>query len=138
MIDLPDPRAKSRPGDQHILVIEDNDEGRDALGQLLQLSGHSVQLAENGEKGLQLALRYPPAVAFIDISLPGLNGYEVARRLRSAPTSHKVYLVAMTGYTDPEDQRRAEQAGFDRYLVKPVDPQILLDLVDSLRSRSSV
>jgi signal transduction histidine kinase/ActR/RegA family two-component response regulator len=109
-------------GPLHILVVEDNPDGRESLRDLLQIWGHEVELAENGPDGVRSALGCQPDVALIDIGLPGLDGNEVAQRIRAAMEGDRMALVAMTGYGQPEDRRRALQAGFDAYLVKPVDP----------------
>jgi CheY-like chemotaxis protein len=106
----------------HILVVEDNPDGRESLRDLLEIWGHEVDLAENGPDGVKSALGCQPDVALIDIGLPGLDGNEVAQRIRAALEGDRMALIAMTGYGQPEDRRRALQAGFDAYLVKPVDP----------------
>jgi signal transduction histidine kinase/ActR/RegA family two-component response regulator len=119
----------------HILVVEDNRDGRESLRDLLELWGHEVSLAEDGPEGIEKALSLRPEVALIDIGLPGLDGNEVARRIRSVLSSDDIALIAMTGYGQPDDRRRALQAGFDRYLVKPVDPAILSRLLAEARQR---
>lgn len=103
-----------------ILVIEDHADGRETLRSLLQLLGHEVQVADNGLAGVATALSWGPDVALVDIGLPGLDGLEVARRLRAA-LGNRVRLVAQTGYGQPGDRQRALAAGFDTYLVKPID-----------------
>jgi CheY-like chemotaxis protein len=108
-----------------ILVVEDNRDGRESLRDLLEIWGHEVELAENGPDGVKQALGSQFDVALIDIGLPGLDGNEVAQRIRAALDGDRMALVAMTGYGQPEDRRRALQAGFDAYLVKPVDPNEL-------------
>jgi CheY-like chemotaxis protein len=128
------PHGGARPS-ARVLVIDDDAQGREALGHLLRLSGYAVDLAESGERGIELALRHVPAIAFIDITLPDLDGCEVARRIRAGLKNGETRLVAFTGHAGAADRRRAEQAGFDQYLVKPVEPELLLDLVASV-SRS--
>ncbi len=113
-----------------ILVVEDNADGRESLRDLLEIWGHHVEVAENGPDGVRQALDSHPDVALIDIGLPGLDGNEVAQRIRAGLDDDHMALVAMTGYGQPEDRRRALQAGFDAYLVKPVDPE---DLSRTLR-----
>ncbi|HEV7783694.1 MAG TPA: ATP-binding protein, partial [Thermoanaerobaculia bacterium] len=119
----------------HVLVVEDNHDGRESLRDLLEIWGHEVTLAEDGPEGVDKALSVHPDVALVDIGLPGLDGNEVARRIRSALGSDEISLIAMTGYGQPEDRRRALQAGFDRYLVKPVDPAILSQLLAEMSLR---
>jgi signal transduction histidine kinase/ActR/RegA family two-component response regulator len=105
---------------RRILIIEDQPDARRVLQRLLEIWGHDVDAAEDGIRGIDLAARHPPDVAFIDVGLPGLDGYEVARRLR-ASLGERVHLVALTGYGQPEDRDRAYDAGFDLHLIKPVD-----------------
>ncbi len=121
----------------HVLVVEDNHDGRESLRDLLEIWGHEVTLAEDGPEGVDKALSIHPDVALVDIGLPGLDGNEVARRIRLALGSDEISLIAMTGYGQPEDRRRALQAGFDRYLVKPVDPAILSQLLAEMSPRES-
>src|SRR5205085_2775214 len=95
---------------------------------LLNLKGHEVRLAHDGPAALEAARAQRPEVVILDIALPGLDGYEVARRLREDETTRRAVLVAMTGYGQEDDHRRSRQAGFDRHLVKPVDFQELQQL----------
>ena len=111
-----------------VLLIEDNADAREALRVLLELDGYDVEAAADGPQGLEIAQAKAPTVALIDIGLPGIDGYEVARRLR-ALSGPGAFLVALTGYSDPDDRRRAEEAGFDAHVVKPVDPDELTRLL---------
>ncbi len=123
-----------------ILIVEDNLDGRESLRDLLELWGHEVELAEDGAEGVEKALAGQPDVALVDIGLPGLDGNEVACRIRAAAGrdhADHIELIAMTGYGQPEDRRRALQAGFDSYLVKPVDPAHLGRLLAAVRPRST-
>jgi signal transduction histidine kinase/ActR/RegA family two-component response regulator len=108
-----------------VLVVDDHEDSRTMLRLLLEQTGHEAVEAVDGIDGVQLALSRRPDVAIIDIGLPGINGYEVARRLRALPTSGALALIALTGYGQDEDRRRALQSGFDRHLVKPVDAERL-------------
>jgi CheY-like chemotaxis protein len=108
-----------------ILLVEDNSDARETLRLLLELEGHRVAEAETGEQGVELAREKTFTVALIDIGLPDVDGYSVAQRIRSSPTGAALILVALTGYSEPEDVRRAREAGFDAHLVKPVDPDTL-------------
>lgn len=114
-------------GPRRMVVVEDNDDAREALCAMLELAGHTVDSASDGEAGLQLILRAQPEVALVDIGLPVLHGYEVARRLRDS--GYEGLLVAVSGYGQPKDVEQALAAGFDAHLVKPVEPGALLDLV---------
>jgi signal transduction histidine kinase len=108
-----------------VLIVEDNDDARETLRILLELNGHHVELAPDGLTGLDLALRMQPDVALIDLGLPGLDGYDLARRVRAAPGGSAIRLIAVTGYSQPQDRRRAREAGFESFLVKPVDSHAL-------------
>lgn len=105
---------------RQIMVIEDNTDIRDLLRIKLRQLGHRVDTAEDGAKGLEKLLQSPPDVALVDIGLPGLDGYEVARRVRES-LGHNIYLIALTGYGQAEDKKKALEAGFDVHLTKPAD-----------------
>jgi signal transduction histidine kinase len=109
-----------------VLLIEDNDDGREMMCMLLTSFGNHVLDAENGKEGLRLAATGKPDIALIDIGLPGIDGYEVARRLRADPATAGMRLVALTGHGLAEDQHRALEAGFDMHLVKPISAEQLL------------
>ena len=110
-----DPRRARR----RVLVVEDNADIREALQLLLEDAGHDVRCAHTGPEGVAIALEWQPEVAVVDIGLPELDGYELARRVRSALQS-RIALIALTGYGQPEDRRRAFAAGFDLHLTKPI------------------
>ncbi len=116
--DLPTPARK-------ILVVDDNVDAAESLKLLLAVYGHDVELAHEGITALQVAWTYNPDVIFLDLGLPGISGYEVARRLREEMTFTKVKIIALTGYGTESDQLRSKAAGFDRHLVKPIDPSVL-------------
>jgi signal transduction histidine kinase len=109
-----------------ILIVEDNVDARDALRKLLELQGHRVRVAAEGTAALEVVRTAPPEVALVDIGLPGMDGYEIARRVR-AGSGKRVTLIALTGYGLPEDRRRTAEAGFDVHLVKPVDYEKLAE-----------
>jgi CheY-like chemotaxis protein len=108
-----------------ILLVEDNPDARETLRLLLELDGHRVTPAETGERAIALAREHAFTHALVDIGLPDVDGYQVARRIRASPAGRQVILVALTGYGQPEDVRRALDAGFDAHVVKPVDPDTL-------------
>lgn len=112
-----------------ILIVEDNPDARETLRLLLELEGYHVETADTGARGVELARQTPFNVALVDIGLPDLDGYQVARQIRSAPAGTKLFLVALTGYGQPDDRRRALEAGFDTHLVKPVDPDDLVRIL---------
>jgi two-component system, sensor histidine kinase len=119
----PEPAAPTRGG-RRVLIIEDNADAREMLRMSLELDGHRVDVAEDGPRGVDLALARAPEVVLVDLGLPGLDGYEVARRIRET-LGEAVTLVALTGYGQAEDRRRTREAGFDAHFVKPVDPETL-------------
>jgi signal transduction histidine kinase len=110
-----------------VLLIEDNDDGREMMATMLDAYGYSVVQAADGLAGVQAANDSVPDVALVDIGLPGIDGYEVARRLRERSETSQIRLIALTGYGLAEDQRRVLEAGFDLHLVKPVDIRLLLE-----------
>jgi signal transduction histidine kinase len=112
-----------------ILLIEDNDDGREMMSTMLGAYGYAVRVAADGITGVRLASSALPDVALVDIGLPGIDGYEVARRLRGSDATSRIRLIALTGYGLADDQRRVLEAGFDMHLVKPVDIGKLLDAI---------
>jgi CheY-like chemotaxis protein len=131
-----EPKPVRRPGTLHMLVIEDMPDVLDMLKTLLELDGHQVDTALDGQQGLDMIARRRPDVALVDIGLPVLDGYEFARQVRSAPANADMLLVALTGYGQADDQRRALESGFDAHLVKPVDMDKLADLLAQLTACS--
>jgi signal transduction histidine kinase/CheY-like chemotaxis protein len=121
-----EPRAS---GSRRIAIVEDNEDVRTSLRQLLELAGHEIFEAADGQAGVEVVLRERPQVALIDIGLPIMDGYAVARAVRAAMHGYPINLVALTGYGNPEDVQAGLRAGFDNYLVKPVDPARLYELV---------
>ena len=119
-----EPRPVGRSS-RRIVVIDDNRDAADSMATLLQLRGHAVQVAYDGPSGLALALEHRPHLAFVDIGLPGLDGYELARQLRARVRGSGVVLVALTGYGRDEDRVLSKDAGFDHHLVKPVPGEAL-------------
>jgi signal transduction histidine kinase/ActR/RegA family two-component response regulator len=117
--------ARSNGRGRRVLVVEDNSDAREMLRHLLNLAGHDVHEAADGPGGLEAALRLRPDIALVDVGLPGFDGYQLARRVRGS-TGPSIYLVALTGYGQPDDRRQAMEAGFDAHLVKPVNPDALL------------
>ncbi len=104
-----------------VLIVEDIKDNREMLRDLLRLWGHQVEVAEDGNEGLESIRRLRPDIALVDIGLPGLDGFQVAQEVRTDPELGQTMLVALTGYAQPEDRRRAQAAGFDAHLVKPVN-----------------
>jgi two-component system CheB/CheR fusion protein len=115
-----------------ILVVEDELAVAEMLVMLLELWGHTVQVVHNGPAALASAPTFRPEVVLCDIGLPEMSGYELARQLRQQEGLSKSVLIAITGYGQEEDQRRAQEAGFDHHMIKPVDPAALEKLLTSL------
>jgi signal transduction histidine kinase/ActR/RegA family two-component response regulator len=114
---------------RRVLVVEDNDDAREMVRTALTVAGHEVHEAADGRVAVAMAAAVVPDVAIVDIGLPGLDGYDVARAIRAGHGGRSVLLIAMTGYGQTEDCRRALDAGFDAHLIKPVDPDRLAELV---------
>jgi CheY-like chemotaxis protein len=105
-----------------ILVVDDSEDSADMLATLLRLTGHEARAVYGGAEALELAAAATPDAIFLDIGLPGIDGYELVRRLRARPGAGDILVVATTGFSDVNDRRRAKEAGFDAFLVKPIDP----------------
>ncbi len=112
-----------------IAIVEDDRDTAESLGVLLELLGHEVSRAHDGAQGIELVRRIRPDVVLCDIGLPGMDGFAVARALHGDPETAGIRLVAITGYDQDEDRREGSRAGFDRYLIKPVDPDDLVSLL---------
>jgi signal transduction histidine kinase/CheY-like chemotaxis protein len=123
------------PSGYCLLVVDDNRDAADSLAMLLRLHGHEVRVAYSGMAALEMTKTYAPDVVFLDIGMPGMDGYEVARRLRGQPGSGKVVLAALTGWGQKEDRRRTAEAGFDHHLVKPPDPKAVESVLAGLKQR---
>jgi CheY-like chemotaxis protein len=115
---------------RRVLIVEDNHDAGEMYRILIELAGHEALLAEDGPAGIELFKTARPDIAFVDIGLPGMDGYEIARRLRAEPHGADVYLVALTGYGSASDRDRTREAGFDLHLLKPVDPETLQSVLD--------
>jgi signal transduction histidine kinase/ActR/RegA family two-component response regulator len=116
---------------RRVLLADDNVDFVNSLGQLLESSGHEVRIAYDGAEAIEKAREFHPEIAFIDIGMPKVHGYDVARRLRSQPDTADCMLVAVTGWGQEGDRARAREAGFDRHLVKPVDPAEIEAIVNA-------
>ena len=117
-------RAKRR-----VMIVDDREDAARMLGLVVAQAGHKVQLAFSGEEALALGATFRPEVVLLDLGMPKMDGYEVARRLRRRAWGKKLMLVAVSGWGQDEDQRRTREAGFDRHLVKPVDLDALGELL---------
>ncbi|MFL5327437.1 MAG: ATP-binding protein [Gemmataceae bacterium] len=115
-----------------ILVVDDNVDSADSLAALLKFLGADAETANDGEAALRLFASFRPSIAFLDIGMPGMDGYEVARRVRQRPEGRDVVLIALTGWGQDEDRRRSAEAGFNYHFVKPMEMSALQELIASL------
>lgn len=111
-------RIESKP--RRVLIVDDNRDGADSLGLLLRFNGHATHVVYSGKEALASLESFKPDVAILDIGLPEMNGYDLARHIRAMPQSKAIRLIALTGYGQADDRQRARAAGFDGHLVKPV------------------
>jgi PAS domain S-box-containing protein len=121
-------RETGRDG-RSVLVVDDNVDAAESLAMVLRMHGHDVHTMHDGHSVLAAAQKELPEIAILDIGLPQMDGYEVARRLRDLPGGDQVVLIALTGYGQAEDKQRAQEAGFDHHLVKPIEPDVLETLL---------
>jgi CheY-like chemotaxis protein len=119
-------------------LIEDSEDAREMLRMMLELAGHVVYDAADGIRGLELLKIVRPDAAIIDIGLPGIDGYQVARKIRAEPHGRGMLLLALTGYDSAGDAARASEHGFDHHLVKPVDPDRLARLLAEMGDGSQI
>jgi CheY-like chemotaxis protein len=113
--------TSSTPGQLQVLVVDDNTDAAESLGVLLDIEGHAAHIAHTGAEALQVAQAQPLDVVFLDIGLPDMTGYDVAKRMRMLPGMQKTLLVALTGWGTQDDRQRTRDAGFDRHLTKPAE-----------------
>jgi CheY-like chemotaxis protein len=118
---------------RRLLVVDDNKDAAESMSMLLEMWGHEVAFAYDGPSALETAEQWQPQAVFLDIGLPGMDGYEVAARLRELPQVKDAVLIAITGYGQEDDRLRSRRAGIDHHLVKPVAPDALRNLIDSLQ-----
>ena len=128
-----DERAQVR---RRVLVVDDNIDSAESMAMMLELCGHDVATAHDGEKGVELAKEFHPHVALLDIGMPKLDGYEAARSIRQESWGKGIMLVALTGWGQQEDKQRSREAGFDAHLVKPIDFEALEELVANSKDAS--
>jgi CheY-like chemotaxis protein len=119
-----------------VLVVDDNRDAAITLSMVLRLQGHQVQVAHDGPTALEMTSEFQPDMIFLDIGMPGMDGYEVARRIRTSPDLQQPILAALTGWGQEEDRQRTADAGFDHHLVKPPEPQAIEKLLASVPCRA--
>lgn len=113
--------SETKPAARRVLVVDDNRDSVETLSMLLRIKGHDARVANDGEEAMVVADEYEPDVVVLDLSLPGIDGYEVAQRLRERPYGGRLVLVALTGWSGRDVHSKAAKAGFDFHLLKPVD-----------------
>src|SRR6185503_14198500 len=121
-----------------VLVVDDNRDAADSLAMLLQVLGADVHTAHDGAAALDAFVAYRPTLAFLDIGMPGMDGYELARRARQLPGGDETILIALSGWGQDADRRRSREAGIDHHLVKPVDVAVLRGLLATLTTRAAL
>ena len=114
---------------RRILLVDDNRDAAETLAMLLELTGHETHIAYDGLEAVETAAKVKPDLVLLDIGLPKMNGYEVARRIRERPWGKNLVLVALTGWGQDEDRLKSREAGFDGHILKPVDPEALTRLL---------
>ncbi|HEY3566443.1 MAG TPA: PAS domain S-box protein [Thermoanaerobaculia bacterium] len=130
--------AEDRPaGSRRVLVVDDNGDAAESLETLLQLWGHQARSALDGKEALIQVAAFEPEIILLDIGLPGMDGYEVARQIRALPAGRSSLIVAVTGYGRSSDRLQSQEAGFDHHLVKPVQPEVLQELIASAKPAHS-
>jgi signal transduction histidine kinase/ActR/RegA family two-component response regulator len=143
LVDIPESHAPTRSvappttARRRVLIVDDSEDGAESLALLLQVAGHETQAAYDGYEAVAIAERMRPDAILLDIGLPGLNGYDVCRRIRQTTWGAHVLMVALTGWGQDDDRQRSRDAGFDQHLVKPVDHDVLLSLLATLSVTSA-
>jgi CheY-like chemotaxis protein len=122
---------------KRVLVVDDNRDSADTMAALLRAWGHDVRTLYDGQSMLSIVDEYEPDVVLLDIGLPKINGYELARQLRQSGGSRRIVLVAVTGYGQDDDRRRVREAGFDHHLLKPLEPEALEKIIDSVPAHAA-
>jgi CheY-like chemotaxis protein len=128
-----DDRVCAPAAPRSVLVVDDNVDAAESMRLLLGLEGYRVECAHDGEEALRAADRLRPEVVLLDLGLPRLSGYEVARRLRAGPFGEALLLVAVSGFGRERDREAAREAGFDLHLTKPADPEVVLRVLSERR-----
>lgn len=127
------PSSTIRPGvlAKRVLIIDDNEDATEMMSCLVRRFGHETRVAYDGLHGLEIAHEFRPNIVFLDIGLPGLSGFEVARRMRRIPELADIPIVAVTGYTRPSDREQALRSGFSDHFAKPIDVGLVQRAVDT-------
>ena len=126
---VPAMESAASPAERRVLVVDDNEDAADSLATLLGVMQYQVRVAYDGPEAIEAADEFEPAVALLDIGLPKLSGYDIARHIRRT-RGENVLLVAITGWGQEEDRRKAREAGFDHHFTKPADFEVLVELIE--------
>jgi two-component system CheB/CheR fusion protein len=118
---------------RRILVVEDNDDIAESLSAFLAMDGHTVSIAQDGAVALEMLRTFEPEIVLLDIGLPGMDGYQVARRMRAETSRKDLIIVAMSGYGEEQHRRKSLEAGCDDHLVKPVQPDTLRNFLNRIQ-----
>src|SRR5262249_53291987 len=124
-VDAADMAARVDHVSRRVLIVDDNEDAAESLAMLIEVLGGQARIALNGLAGLQAVTEFRPDLVLLDIGMPGIDGYETCRRIRLDPFGRDVLIVALTGWGQEQDKRRAIDAGFDAHLTKPADPAVL-------------
>ena len=130
-------RPRKPPDHKRVLVVDDNRDSADTMTALLLAWGHEVRTLYDGQSVISIVAEYRPDVVLLDIGLPNTNGYELARQLRQSESSRRIVLIAFTGYGQDDDRRRVREAGFDHHLLKPLEPEALEKIIDSVPAHAA-
>jgi CheY-like chemotaxis protein len=130
-LEAPTPAASASSIRRRILIADDNRDAADSLAILLQMDGHEVTVVHDGRQAVATIDSFRPEIALLDIGMPELDGYEVARQVRQGPLGTSITLIAMTGWGQASDKARAAAAGFNRHLTKPIEPSALTGMLRS-------
>jgi len=128
------PNKPDGPGQLRVLIVDDIADCADTLALLLELYNHATQVAMNGPAALQVAQAFSPDVVILDIGLPGMDGYQLARRMCELPAKKPLFLIAITGHCRETDRRHSAEAGIDLHLTKPADPEKLRIVLDRFKN----
>jgi CheY-like chemotaxis protein len=133
---VPKPQKSSMPvvsSTARVLIVDDNQDTASGMAKLLKVLGHEAAIANDGPAAIEAAQEFQPSYVLLDIGLPGMDGYQVARRLRQHESCKDSVIIAVSGYGQDEDRRRAKEAGIDHHLVKPIDHNALITLLTGSR-----
>ena len=131
----PQPDSLPATATLRVLVVDDYADVAESLALLLQIKGHDVETADCGLKAIEKARSFRPQVVLLDIGLPDISGFDVAKRLRELPETRQAFLIAISGYGGPEYVEQAKSSGFDEHLLKPLDPLKLSALLETAAAR---